>query len=392
MRRQAANFDGKKILIVFEFPPGDSEWQLRDLACALNLQAPGTQINYCYGVYKAYRPGGMSPLRILNGLFVHVHALLRILVGRHNLVIVRSTPPLIQLTVAMAARLRGIRYWIWLMDAHPEIEQVRWGRVPGISWLLAGLHTLNVYCLSRAQIVVVPDPAMQMRFEASIGHEKIIVCSTWGNGAITAMAPTSGGAASVASDTPNDATLKLAYIGNLGFAHDISLLCQFLSLCAGRRLVEIHFIGASAKSVDKFRLLLNNTRVAVILRPSVPFAMLPSIIHEAGFDYGLVTMSDEFAGLLSPSKFIGYLVGRLPIIYLGPAKTNAAIVCDEYGAGMRLDATTLCVAEDKALDAVYSRTGADIMKERITAALAHFAQYNGDYLARAMLKHISMRH
>lgn len=370
------------MLCVFEFPPGDAEWQLRDLANALQGRVRGLRIEFCYGFLKSYKPGGLSLRRISNGIFVHIRAFVRCLLGSYSVVLVRSSPPLIQITIALAARLRGMPYWVWLMDAHPEIEQVEWGRIWGVGWLLRRLQDVNASCLSGAEVVVVPDQAMSDRFVRAVTSDRILICPTWGNGT---CAPISGRPAS--KSAPEAKGLNFAYIGNLGFAHDVPLLCRFLVQCANRVPVEISFISTSREAVASFQERLGEAKITVRWRPRVPdFLNLLAVIREAEFDYGIVIMSEQFAGLLSPSKFIGYLAGDLPIIYLGPANTNAAVACDRFQAGVRMDATMFDSNGANLVEMIIARDGSETMRRNIAAVLAHFAQYNGEYLAREILR------
>lgn len=176
----------RKVLIVFEFPPGDAEWQNRDVADALRRQSPGLQVAFCHGWYAKYQAGGGRLGRVCNGLWVHLRAFFQILFGRADAVLVRSTPPLIQMTVAAACRMRGIPYWVWLMDAHPEIEYELWSGRPGAGAVLAALVKLNSACLRGAQIVIVLDDSMRHRLVPTLPDERVIVCPTWGRPAKTA--------------------------------------------------------------------------------------------------------------------------------------------------------------------------------------------------------------
>ena len=375
---------------MYEFPPGDAEWQLRDLARGLQALAPGLKVDFCNGFLKQYRAGGTSLIRVVNGAFVHTRALFQILFTDHDVVLVRSSPPLIQITVAIAAKLQGIPYWVWLMDAHPEIEQVKWAGIPGLGWLLGRVHHLNICCLKGAEMIVLPDQAMRERFAPLVGEEKIIVCPTWGNNSLQVnnVVPNS-------TDLPSHLGLRLAYIGNLGFAHDIPNICRFLNECSKRVQVELVFISAAVEAAERVRGGVNSLRVVVTIRPPVPFSGSPglsAVIRELDFDYGIVSMSDEFAGLLSPSKFIGYLEGDLPIIYLGPPSTNAAQICDRFNAGIRVDLAEQDSHIGRVIDLIVSRDCPTIMRKGIAAALTHFAQYHGGYLAGEILqKGLSLR-
>lgn len=175
----------QRLLCVFEFPPGDAEWQLRDLAEGLRRQQPGLQLSFCGGWIQKYTPGGLRPWRILNGLWVHLRAFFQILFGNYDTVLVRSAPPLIQMTVALTCWVRRIPYWVWLMDAHPEIEHELWSRVFAFGKALSVLKKLNTRCLEKAQIVIVLDEGMRQRLLPLMPTEHVIICPTWGKATAT---------------------------------------------------------------------------------------------------------------------------------------------------------------------------------------------------------------
>jgi hypothetical protein len=179
----------KSILVVFEFPPSDAEWQVRDLAASLRQHAPHLEISHCSGFVDRYAPGGLHPRRLLNGIWVHVRAFFQIVFGGYDVVLVRSAPPLIQMTVAAACHLRRLPYWVWLMDAHPEIEHELWRHMFLVGPMCGLLSKLNASCLRSAALVVVLDDGMRQRLIPGLNESRVVTCPTWGS----RVAPASAG-------------------------------------------------------------------------------------------------------------------------------------------------------------------------------------------------------
>ena len=91
------------------------------------------------------------------------------------------------------------------------------------------------------------------------------------------------------------------------------------------------------------------------------------------------------AGLVSPSKFSGYINFGLPIVYLGPADTNSAEVCTRFhggfwipedGSGEEIAAVAAALADPHRLAS--AATGARV-------AAANLAELNGDSLAELLV-------
>ena len=365
----------EKFLLIFEFPPGEHEWQLRDLAAGLSKANQSRDILFCCGFYKRYESGGLRPLRILNGVWVHLRSFFTILFGRFDHVIVRTSPPLIQMTVALVSRLRGVRYGVWLMDAHPELEDEIWAQVPVVGALCRLLVRLNKLCLAGAEFVVVLDEAMGRRLVPNHESNRIIICPTWGATRLGKSQP-------LATLMKHSQRLKFIYLGNLGAAHDVSAMCQLLSVCAKHGEVALTFIGTSPLAVDAVACELRGTDVHLESLPGIPFEQLDQLLPVHGFDFGIVTLKAALAGLLSPSKYIGYLVAGIPLIYLGPPSNNAAKVCDQFEAGLRLSSSDFVEKQSELTVGKLKDLHLRLKLRRNTApVLQYFDQFDGEYLA-----------
>ena len=183
--------------------------------------------------------------------------------------------------------------------------------------------------------------------------------------------------------------LRLAYLGNLGRAHDVPMLAEFLQACTTEVDVEIAFIGTAESCIAPLRRLSTSTthNLGIELHPPVAFAKLRETLEPMKFDYGIVSFDEKFRGLLSPSKFSGYLAASLPIVYLGPSGTNAAMVCERFGAGFRLDRGTLAgEACRAALDQMLGQRGGGRLRKNVEHAWHSLEQFDGEHLAREILR------
>jgi hypothetical protein len=362
-------------LIVFEFPPNEHEWQLRDLGEALLRTGRHRIVRYCHGFIKQYRPGGLKPLRLANGVVVHGRTFVSILLGRFDMVLVRTAPPLIQMTVAVACRLRGVPYSVWLMDAHPELEAEIWAGVPVVGWLARRLARANARYLERARFIIVLDEAMRRRLVAGLSADRVILCPTWG-----AHRPQVRGGMS--SPEKSSQSLRFVYLGNLGMAHDLPLLGRFLLACAKHRAVEISFFGTAKNGIDVVARAVAGSGITWKSAPAIPFEQLHLVLTEHRYDFGLVTLNAAFSGLLSPSKFIGYLVAGLPLVCLGPEGNNSADVCDRFGAGLRLESADMDAGVfAKHIQNLCDPGQRENMRRNAVTALQFFNQFDGSFLA-----------
>lgn len=184
--------------------------------------------------------------------------------------------------------------------------------------------------------------------------------------------------------------LRLAYLGNLGRAHDVPMLSDFLKACSQEVEVEIGFIGTTEAAIAPLRQLAPHHRFRLEIHPPIAFEKLGDVLPTMKFHYGLVSFSNQFLGLLSPSKFSGYLAAGLPIIYLGAPGTNAAIVCERFGGGFRFDRSALTGEVWRtSLERILWQREASTLKANVELARKFFEQYDGDYLARQIVSRLS---
>jgi len=110
------------VAFIFEYArPGD-DWMMTSLVDSLKAARPGISARYVSGVFGTYSPGGLNLRRLVNLLWVYIQAPVSLVWRRPDIVIVRSSPPGIQVWAAWWASLRGTPVLCWLMDYHPEIE------------------------------------------------------------------------------------------------------------------------------------------------------------------------------------------------------------------------------------------------------------------------------
>lgn len=180
--------------------------------------------------------------------------------------------------------------------------------------------------------------------------------------------------------------LRLVYLGNLGLAHDVRRLAEFLRRCAVVRPVSITFIGTGVESPAVLKTGVAGHAVAVAREPHLPFARVAGELRSRAFHYGVVTLDGRFVGLVSPSKYIGYLVAGVPVIYLGAAQTNTALVCDRFRAGVRIDPACPPQQESSLVAQVLDEKFQEQCARNTAAALEYFLRFDGAYLASQILE------
>ncbi len=284
-----------------------------------------------------YRPGGTRWQRILSLVAMHilmplVTVVQKILarIQRERLVFVVTTlPPLIHWELALICMFLRIPIIIWYQDAHPEIEAryLKQCRLGCIADVLTSLDRL-ILCL--ASRIVVLDNAMAdlLRENRGIDPSKILVAPPWTT-FVNPAKPIRG------RFHPPD--IKLLYAGNYGLAHDLSPLAHELATLPTdiRSRVRITGIGMNEDSRRAFEALFIAAGVSVNTLPRADsFSALLGMFDE--YQFGIVSLRADFAGIAAPSKAFTYLSQGLPILYVGPER---ALPSDLVDMGMGLNLT-----------------------------------------------------
>jgi colanic acid biosynthesis glycosyl transferase WcaI len=370
-----------KAVFVYEFAYRPNDWMVSSLIQSLCDKMPGLEPVCIRGLFGTYSPGGWRPQRLANLAWVYLLVAGQLLAGPCDIMLVHSTPPGIQLWAAFWARFRGIPLVFWLMDYHPEMEarQLEHRGHPGPARLLRWMDTT---LMPRFAAIITLDRAMSALVRQRAPGVEVIEHPTWAISGQRSLA-----AVPYQLDEPSR-PLRIAYSGNLGAAHDLGVLDRLLAGVVPRRRVEFFVVGASADGERRFRELLAKHQVPLEVHPRVAYQELPSLYARWRIDAGLVLLAAESAGLVSPSKFSGYIDFGLPIVYIGPADTNAAEVCNRFGAGFWVSdaggAEQLAAVMGALLDGrSLSRAAAGAVE-----AARHFASLNNDSLANLLVPHL----
>src|SRR4030095_7754166 len=108
------------------------------------------------------------------------HCILRLLIlPRFDVVVALTSPPLISLLGTLFTKLKGGRFYFWVMDLNPD-EAVAAGWLKADSLTARSLERLLRYSLRHAAGVIVLDRFMKERIQAKgISSDKITVLPPW---------------------------------------------------------------------------------------------------------------------------------------------------------------------------------------------------------------------
>jgi hypothetical protein len=361
-------------MIVYEFA-GQKEQMMHALVEALTERLPELRVSRVGGVFVDYRQGGLGPQRLANLIWVYFSTALHLLFCRPDAILVHTSPPGVHLWTVAWAAIGRVPVLCWLMDYHPEIE-ARAFEKRGLLRTARLLRRIDASLMPRFSAIITLDPAMTAVVHQRAPEMEIVEHPTWTPGpsrAIRTIAHTPGSAGGV---------LRLVYTGNLGLAHDLEPLSRLLATLQEHRPVRLLLIGTSPGGQARFRAMAQKVRVLVEARPRVPlFSDLGAVYEEFRVDAGIVVLAKESAGLVSPSKFAGYIDFGLPVVYLGPPDTSSALVCNRFQGGFWIPSDESPGETERVASRLLDVRAMAAAADGARAAATHFQAFSGASLA-----------
>jgi glycosyltransferase involved in cell wall biosynthesis len=129
----------------------------------------------------------------------------------------------------------------------------------------------------------------------------------------------------------------------MGRSHNFDAILGAATALRHDSKIRFLFIGDGAKKNELESYVKNNGLTNVDFQPHQPDSLLPLSLTVP--DIHIVTLQQELAGLIVPSKFYGALAAGRPVIYIGPEDCEIARVIREFECGYHLgndDSHRLC--------------------------------------------------
>jgi glycosyltransferase involved in cell wall biosynthesis len=120
----------------------------------------------------------------------------------------------------------------------------------------------------------------------------------------------------------------LLYSGNYSVAHEVDTVVE--GLIRHRHRGNRHFgfwLSASGKNVAIMEQRLRSANVPVACTQPVPLVDLPSLLAAASVH--LITLRNQFSGIVLPSKVYACIASGRPILFVGPESSDVHLLCSE---------------------------------------------------------------
>jgi glycosyltransferase involved in cell wall biosynthesis len=242
-----------------------------------------------------------------------------------RVVVCLSTPPLVA-ALGLLARLRGARFVYKVEDLYPDVA-VALGTFKARSLAARLFGRLSRALLGRADVVVALDEAIGRALQAR-GARRVAVIPNWADGEALRPDPEAGEGLRAVYGLGD--RFVVLYSGNLGLAHRFdAVIAAARAIAPVRPDVLFLFVGDGPRLAEVKRLATGLPNVRFL--PYQPREALAALYNAA--DVHLVTLRDEVAGLLVPSKYSAALAAARPVLLVGGTETTIAREIEDEGLG-----------------------------------------------------------
>ena len=241
-----------------------------------------------------------------------------LMLRRFDVVVALTSPPLISVFASWFVRLKGGRFFFWVMDLNPD-EALAAGWLKKDSLVARFFSSLLRYSLRTANTVVVLDRFMKERILAKgISAEKILVLPPWSHDDSIRFDPEGREAFRTANDL--NQKFVVMYSGNHSPCHPLDTLLEASLRLATHDNLAFCFVGGGSEQTKVKRFAENHQLKNVKCLPYQPRNELAGSLSAA--DLHVIVMGDPFVGIVHPCKIYNILQLGTPYLYIGPSESH----------------------------------------------------------------------
>jgi colanic acid biosynthesis glycosyl transferase WcaI len=295
----------------------------------------GSETRHGVAIKRVRDPGlGKANLwrRAADYLSFHAGAMkvLASLKHRPDVLMPLTTPPLIAAPAQVMGALRRVPVVSVVQDLYPDVA-VALGAITQGSATHTMFSIATKMSLRTSQAIVVLSEAMKARvLRYGPAPDAVVTIPNWALAELETVPDRDAGREARLAYGLGDRFVVM-YSGNMGAGHQFDTLLEAARRLAHRRDIVFAFVGDGVRrdEIDawhsKYR--LDNVR----LFPLAPRAFLAESLAAA--DLHVVTMRDDMAGLIVPSKLYGIYAAERAALFIGPQGSDVAESIGQAHAG-----------------------------------------------------------
>jgi colanic acid biosynthesis glycosyl transferase WcaI len=254
------------------------------------------------------------------------------LLRRGDVVVAKTDPPLLSITLSRVAGWRGALLVNWLQDVFPEVAMTL---TPGLlpKPLQVTLLAMRDRALRSARMNIVLSEGMRARVRArGVEPGKTLVIPNWADTKI--LTPRPSGASFTRRRLALTDRFVVGYSGNFGRAHEFDTLMAAATLLNADPEFAFLMTGGGARAKDLRQAVAQAQLTNFHFQGYQPAQLLNDSLAAA--DIHLVSLLPALEGLIVPSKIYGILAAGRPVVFVGDTGGDIAQLIREHGCGISI--------------------------------------------------------
>ena len=256
--------------------------------------------------------------------------------AQHDVVIVGSDPTFAPMIILWLRWLKPGRVLVhWCHDLFPEaITAEGQSRIPRFALTVA--RSLMAYAYRASDLLVDLGACMKQRLAAYGTAAQQVTLAPW---ALVEPAELPTSDSTVRRMMFGDAQFGVLYSGNLGRAHRYEGFLDLARKCRAAHLDIAFCFACRGFRSEQLRVDITAEDANIRLLDFVNEEELER--HLAAADFHLISLREEWSGIVVPSKFFGSLAVGRPVLYDGPENSAIGQWIREMGVGAVIDSRDL---------------------------------------------------
>lgn len=241
-----------------------------------------------------------------------------LLMPRFDVVVALTSPPLISFLGSAFTRLKGGKFFFWVMDLNPD-EAVAAGWLKRDSASARFLQRLLRSSLASSEKVIALDQFMKDRIvDKGIPGSRVEVLAPWAHEDRVHFDPQ--GREAFRQQHQLADSFVVMYAGNHSPCHPLDTLLEAARRLSDRNEIVFLFVGGGSEQEKVKDFGLRHGLENIRRLPYQPVENLAATLSAA--DLHTVVMGDAFVGIVHPSKIYNLITIGSPFLYVGPKESH----------------------------------------------------------------------
>jgi colanic acid biosynthesis glycosyl transferase WcaI len=239
---------------------------------------------------------------------------------KFDVIVGTTVPPLLSVVGVIVSKLKGIKFYYWVMDLQPELS-ISSGLIKKDSLAARFFTLLGNYVIRNSAGVISLDRFMT-RYLYSRGAKKEAVktIAVWPVMDETFMGSRMSNPFRI-QNSFGDRTV-IMYSGNHAYVHQLDTLLEAALILKSESRFLFVFVGGGVRKKDVTEFKIKHNLENIVQLPFQP----REIIHYSlgSSDIQVVILGNGQVGYTHPNKVYGAMYIGKPILYIGPTESHVA--------------------------------------------------------------------